>query len=200
MADQASVTRTTATAAWDMAVSADSAARDAVSQANKATTTSQLAETTAALQQASDEFGAALVQLQGLEATVDGLDLSKQQEYLQKRIDTLGYAIATNEALAAGDRQTAAEQNELYEEGDRVSAGRLRSRLLSMMHTGRRSSPFKLAMTRSASACRLPIRASATIWGFSGTTIPPSKNKFHLNFRASFCRTFSSGILPCEIG
>ena len=127
VADQASVTRTAATAAWDMVVSADSTARDAVSQANKATTTSQLAETTAALQQASDEFGAALVQLQGLESTVDGLDLSKQQEYLQKRIDTLGYAIATNEALAAGDRQTAAEQNELYEEGDRVSADLARS-------------------------------------------------------------------------
>ena len=127
VADQASVTRTAATAAWDMAVSADSTARDAVSQANKATTTSQLAETTAALQQASDEFGAALVQLQGLESTVDGLDLSKQREYLQKRIDTLGYAIATNEALAAGDRQMAAEQNELYEEGDRVSADLARS-------------------------------------------------------------------------
>lgn len=122
VADQASATRTAATAAWDMVVSADSSARDAVSRANKVTTASELAETTAALRQASDEFGAALAQLQGLESTVDGLDLSKQREYLQKRIDALGYAIATNEALAAGDRQTAAEQNELYEESDLASA------------------------------------------------------------------------------
>ena len=116
-----------AMAAWDMAVTADASARDAVSRANKAATTSELAETTAALRQASDEFGAALMQLQGLESAVDGLDLSHQLEYLQKRIDALGYAVATNEAIVAGDRQTAATQNELYEEADREAAGLAKS-------------------------------------------------------------------------
>ena len=122
VADRASAARVAATAAWDMAVAADADARDAVSQANRAGTASELAETTTALRQASDEFGAALKQLQGLESAVDGLDLSRQLEYLQKRIDALGYAVATNEALAAGDRQTAATQNELYEEADRAAA------------------------------------------------------------------------------
>ena len=121
-ADKASDIRTTASAAWDMVVKADAAAREAVTSANFATTAAVLDETTAQLRQSVDELGAAMAQLQGLESGVDGLDFSNQTEYLQKRIATLEYAVATNEALAAGDRRTAAEQNELYEAGDRDSA------------------------------------------------------------------------------
>ena len=121
-ADKASDIRTTASAAWDMVVKADTAAREAVTSANFATTAAVLDETTAQLRQSVDELGAAMAQLQGLESGVDGLDFSNQTEYLQKRIATLEYAVATNEALAAGDRRTAAEQNELYEAGDRDSA------------------------------------------------------------------------------
>ena len=122
LADEASAARTAASAAWDMVISADATAREAVSKANAATTTAALEETTRELRQASNEFGAALMQLQSLESTVEGLDFSKQTDYLQKRIDTLEHAIATNEALAAGDRQAAAERNELYEAGDQDSA------------------------------------------------------------------------------
>ena len=122
IADAASTAETTATSAWDLVISADVAARDALSRANSATTTSALAETTTVLQQSSGEFGAALQQLRGLEATVEGVDLSAHEAYIEKRIETLGFAIATNEALAAGDRATAAAQNELYDAGDRESA------------------------------------------------------------------------------
>ena len=122
IADQAASAKMSAEAQWKLVVDADVAAREALSQANSAITTSELEKTTSVLEQSRDEFSVALLQLQALEATHDGLDLTAQEKYLEKRVETLGYAIATNKALASGDRQTAAEQNELYEAGDRESA------------------------------------------------------------------------------
>ena len=120
--DDASSARKAAETAWDMVVDTDIAARDAISASNGATTASALEEATGSLRVAHDEFGAALQQLMGIESMSESIDLSQQKTYVEKRIEALEYALATNEALAAGDRQGAAKQNDLYEAADKESA------------------------------------------------------------------------------
>ena len=120
--DRASEARQAANTTWDWIVNTDIAARDAISKSNEATTAGALDEATSAIRVARDEFGAALQQLTGLENTAESLDLSDQKAFVEKRIEALDCALATNEALSAGDRQAAAEHNAEYDAADKESA------------------------------------------------------------------------------
>ena len=50
------------------------------------------------------------------------MDLSAQIAYLDKRIEALGYAVASNDALLARDTAAAVEQNDAYNAADKEAA------------------------------------------------------------------------------
>ena len=50
------------------------------------------------------------------------VDLSAQIAYLDKRIEALGYAVASNDALLARDTAVAVEQNDAYNAADKEAA------------------------------------------------------------------------------
>ena len=122
IADKAEAVRDSARSAWDEVVDADISARDAVAKSNDATTPEKLEEQSEVLSQARDRFAAALAQLEGIQATVDNVDLSAQTAYLEKRIEALDAAKAVNDALIEGNRQAAEEHNAAYNQADRDSA------------------------------------------------------------------------------
>ena len=107
---------------WMHVVDADQAVRQAAQLANSALTEEETvaardatAEAAQALQTASDE-------LEVLERQVKGLDFSAQLAYLACRIEALGYAVETSDALLAGDRSAASLANEEYNRLERQAA------------------------------------------------------------------------------
>ena len=133
--DKAQSARKSVESAWDAVVDADIAARDAVLQSNDASTPEALEAATGELEGARTEFNAASQQLKAVQPSLDDEILSDRIAYIEKRIEAIDYAAAVNEALLAGDRQTAAEINELYEKADRESAALARELPLSLGET-----------------------------------------------------------------
>lgn len=112
----------TANRTWMHVVDADQAVREAAQLANSALTEEETiqardatAQAAAALQTASDE-------LASLESQVAGLDFSAQRDYLACRIEALGYAVETSNALLAGDRGAASAANGEYNRLERQAA------------------------------------------------------------------------------
>ena len=107
---------------WNDVLDADQQARSATELANNATTEEATTEAIEATQRAQDSLKAVCQSLEAAEQEYGDMNLSKQIEYLNARIDSLGYAIATGEALVAGERDKAAAQNELYNKKDQSAA------------------------------------------------------------------------------
>ena len=102
---------------WNDVLNADQLAREAMSAANRAITpeaTQQALETT---RSAISGFEAASAELANMSATY-GVDFAGQQAYLAKKVEALGKAVETSEALLAGDRDAATEANEAYNATD----------------------------------------------------------------------------------
>lgn len=107
---------------WMHVVDADQTVREAAQLANSALTEEETVaarDTTAAaaeaLQTASDK-------LEALEQQVKGLDFTAQRDYLACRIEALGFAVDTSDALLAGDRSAASLANEEYNRLERQAA------------------------------------------------------------------------------
>ena len=106
---------------WNDVVGADQAARGAISAANKATTQEATSSSLDMTRNASASFESALSELRDI-STVYGADFSDQEAYLEKRIEALGKAAETSEALLAGDRDRAKDANEAYNVADQEAA------------------------------------------------------------------------------
>ena len=106
---------------WTNVLNADQQAREAISAANKATKPEAASSALESLRSSKEGFEAALAEMQDLSATY-GADLSAQQAYLEKKIEALGYAAETSEALLAGNRDAAKEANGRYNEADEEAA------------------------------------------------------------------------------
>ena len=103
--------------AWEEVLSADSLARDAAAGAAEATeeglsaSTEQTNEAISALQNASSL-------LSQVAQAYSFADLSAFQTYIDKRIEALEHAVASNEALAAEDTARAISENDAYNAAD----------------------------------------------------------------------------------
>ena len=104
-------------ACWELVLQADSLMKEAAALVTDTTN-----ENTRASQQKSEEARGLLQEaLNKLEAAQDACataDFSALEAYIQKRIESIGYAIASDEAIYIQDKQTADSQNALYNQAD----------------------------------------------------------------------------------
>ena len=129
---------------WEEVLDADQLARRAVDQANEAYDYATTQQAQDLVEQAKDAFEDARSRLAQLESACPGLSLSAQLAYVDKRIEALGYALSTGEALMAGDRQTATVNNDAYNRADQEAARMAASLPLSLTEPVGQS--FKMRM------------------------------------------------------
>ena len=104
-------------ACWDLVLQADSLMKEAAALVTDTTN-----ENTRASQAKSEEARGLLYDaFDKLEEAQDACataDFSALQAYIDKRIESIGYAIASDEAIYLQDKQTADSQNALYNQAD----------------------------------------------------------------------------------
>lgn len=112
----------TANRIWIHVVDADQTVREAAQLANSALTEDETIQARDATAEAAAALETANAELAALENKVAGLDFTAQRDYLACRIEALGYAVDTSDALLAGDRSAAAAANEEYNRLERQAA------------------------------------------------------------------------------
>ncbi len=124
MLDQASVAREAAARleeAWQQVISADALAREAA-QLVTDTTDEHVNESKAKTDQATTAFETARDGLEEAGALYPDADLELLVSYVDKRIESLGYAAASDEAFLMKDKETATAQNDAYNTADAEAA------------------------------------------------------------------------------
>lgn len=103
---------------WNDVLDADQQAREATDMANKATTEELTQEAREATENAMGSLVAVRESIQSFEVDHPTISMAAQVEYLDKRVNSMEYALATADALLEGDVDKAAAQNELYNKAD----------------------------------------------------------------------------------
>ena len=106
---------------WNDVLGSDQLAREAISAANKATTQEATNASLDDIRKARADFEEAYDELGSFSAQC-GVVFADQQAYLLKKTEALDSAIATSEALLAGDRDAAEAANEKYNDLDQEAA------------------------------------------------------------------------------
>ena len=107
--------------AWQQVVEADDAARDAASLAAQGSQ-DVIARSSDLSRQAMDLFQQSYTAIESLSQQNTDVDLDEYLSYIDKRIEALGYAIASNDALLERDTAKAVQQNDAYNQADRDAA------------------------------------------------------------------------------
>lgn len=107
--------------AWQQTGEADSLAREAAQLAGE-NSQEAITRSTELSNEASDLFSDVRATMEVLAQEDAEVDLSAQIAYLDKRIEALGYAVASNDALLARDTAAAVEQNDAYNAADKEAA------------------------------------------------------------------------------
>ena len=108
--------------AWDKVLEADAMARDAAEMANGAGTEEATIQARKLTEQARDLFEEARDELGSLESGNPTISFSQERGYLDKRIESLDYAVKTANALLINDREGATSANNAYNAQDREAA------------------------------------------------------------------------------
>ncbi len=106
---------------WDLVLEADALAREAAGLVTD-TTNENVAASQEKTEQALEKFTAARSKLDEASASYASADFSVLRSYIDTRIEAMGYAIASDEAIYIQDKATADEQNALYNEADAKAA------------------------------------------------------------------------------
>lgn len=104
--------------AWQQTGEADSLAREAAQLAGE-NSQEAITRSTELSNEASALFSDVRATMEVLAQEDTEVDLSAQIAYLDKRIEALGYAMASNDALLARDTAVAVEQNDAYNAADK---------------------------------------------------------------------------------
>ena len=107
--------------AWQQTGEADSLAREAAQLAGE-NSQEAITRSTELSNEASALFSDVRATMEALAQEDAEVDLSAQIAYLDKRIEALGYAVASNDALLARDTAAAVEQNDAYNAADKEAA------------------------------------------------------------------------------
>ena len=107
--------------AWQQTGEADSLAREAAQLAGE-NSQEAITRSTELSNEASSLFSDVRATIEVLAQEDAEVDLSAQIAYLDKRIEALGYAVASNDALLARDTAAAVEQNDAYNAADKEAA------------------------------------------------------------------------------
>ena len=108
--------------AWHSVLGADEVARSAAVLANSADNEDQVKQSRDQSKDAQDKLKSVKASIEKVAKERPDLDLSVYIAYLDKRIESLDHAIATSDALLAGDREKAASENEAYNRTDEEAA------------------------------------------------------------------------------
>lgn len=106
---------------WQRTAEADNLAREAAELAGEGDQ-DVLARSTELSNEASALFTDVREEMEALSQQDAQADLSAHLAYLDKRIEALGYAVASNDALLARDTATAVEKNDAYNVADKEAA------------------------------------------------------------------------------
>ena len=109
-------------AAWHSVLGADEVARSAAALANSADNDDLIKQSRDQSKDAQDKMRSVKASIEKVAKERSDLDLSAYIAYLDKRIESLDHAIATSEALLAGDKEKAASENEAYNRADEEAA------------------------------------------------------------------------------
>ena len=107
--------------AWQQTGEADSLAREAAQLAGE-NSQEAITRSTELSNEAAALFSDVRATMEVLAQEDAEVDLSAQIAYLDKRIEALGYAVASNDALLARDTAAAVEQNDAYNAADKEAA------------------------------------------------------------------------------
>lgn len=107
--------------AWQQTGEADSLAREAAQLAGE-NSQEAITRSTELSNEASSLFSDVRTTMEALAQEDAEVDLNAQIAYLDKRIEALGYAVASNDALLAHDTAAAVEQNDAYNAADKEAA------------------------------------------------------------------------------
>lgn len=107
--------------AWQHVLAADSAAREAA-QLVADTTNENVQVSKEKTEQAAAAFTAARDELAAVQTSYSQADLEPLLAYVVKRIESLGYAIASDDAFLVRDKETAKTQNDAYNVADAEAA------------------------------------------------------------------------------
>ena len=135
---------------WSSVGSADQLARESVSEANAAATEEALNASKEKTQQAIEHIGEARKTLEDVAAVYEGVNFSAQISYLDKRKEALEHEVLVNEALIAGDRQKAIDENEAYNTADEEAVRIASSLPASPAAQARSSYDAKILATRDS--------------------------------------------------
>lgn len=106
---------------WQNVVDADELGREAAELASQ-DSQDAIGQSKEKTQQAYDALVQARSDVAYIEQQVEGMDLSAHLAYLDKKIESFEYALASDEALQNRDTATAVEKNDAYNEADRAAA------------------------------------------------------------------------------
>ena len=117
-AEDAKKTADTANDTWNDVLSADGKAREGISLLSSGSIDDSMSAAKSKIEEASADFSNLMNALAQIESQYKGLDLSAQREYLEKRIEALGYAASTAQALINRDKASASAYAERYNAAD----------------------------------------------------------------------------------
>lgn len=103
--------------AWEEVLQADDKARSAAALVTE-TTVEHVEASKSKTAEALDAFAQARAHLEDAQVTYPDADLTLLFNYVDKRIESLGYAIASDDAFLAKNKEEAATQNDLYNTAD----------------------------------------------------------------------------------
>lgn len=104
--------------AWSKVLDAD----DKTHEASKLVEEDNAAASKEKTLEAQSFFEEAKKQLQTLQATYSNVDLSMFVSYVDKRLEAVGYAVATDDALTDRNKEEAVAQNDLYNKAESEAA------------------------------------------------------------------------------
>ena len=107
--------------AWQGVVDADALARDAAALVAD-TTAEHVTASKDKTNAAAAAFADAQAALEELAATYDDVDLAGPLDYVAKRIEAMGYALASDDAFLAKNKEEAVSQNDAYNRADAEAA------------------------------------------------------------------------------
>lgn len=107
--------------AWTNVLKADELARNAAKLVAD-TTAENVKASKDETNKALDALATAKASFEDLQSTYEGADFSPVLTYIDKRVEALGYAIASDDAFLAKDKDAAASQNEAYNKAEAEAA------------------------------------------------------------------------------
>lgn len=108
--------------AWVEVLEADAKAREALDASNAAGTREEMERARTLTAEARELFNEALVSFKAIGNQTPGDVFGPEKAFIQRKIDALDAALATDDALLAGDRSEASAQNDAYNEADQEAA------------------------------------------------------------------------------